>query len=377
MDEGSDTPFLLRSVCDAAGLWLNTRTHPCWRWYPPAPARPNGHKFLNWYKKHGSVRFEVIKTGEQWRAFRDEYFLHHSLRQLQSGRGQAFDDPARRAFYDDLFESPDVQAHVTALYANDRMVAAHFGKVWRDVLHLGPPAIRLEDEQRSPAVVLLSWIIQNAASLGLAAFDMTIGDTDFKRRLGNRRFELTMVDVFPSRQAFLRFRASRLVVESAKSFVTRMGGENAWKGQFIPALERAGFACRRVRERGVLQSAGLAVRALGHRLYERRVGLVYTVRPNDYLTHAPTLGAGETWQVRDNCPEDLLAWNGDSAGTAAVIGQVARNYGRARRAANVAHRARERSSGGLGLLLRTGGQLRTDRDTGCDASIQAWRGLAL
>jgi CelD/BcsL family acetyltransferase involved in cellulose biosynthesis len=337
MDPASDTPELLASVCREAGLPVTSRTHPCWRWFPPPPAKPNGHKFLNWYKKHGTVRFEVIQTMEQWQSFREEYFLHHSLRQLQTGRGQAFDDPARRAFYDELFASPDVQSHVTAFYAGERLVAAHFGKVWRNVLHLGPPAIRLEDEQRSPAVVLLSWIIQNAESLGLAAFDMTIGDTDFKRRLGNRRFELTTVDVYPSQRAFVKARAVRGTVESVKAVVTRLGGASAWKARVLPLAERAGFALERLRERGVVRSIVLGAQALAHRVYERRVGLVFTVRPGAFITHSPKLAPGESWEVHDNRPEDLLAWNGASVGTAAIIGQVARNYGRTRSANRTLH----------------------------------------
>ena len=63
------------------------------------------------------------------------------------------------------------------------------------MLMLGPPSIRLEDEQRSPAVILLSWIIQNAESLGLKGFDLTIGDSDFKKRLGNQCVQLTMVEL--------------------------------------------------------------------------------------------------------------------------------------------------------------------------------------
>jgi CelD/BcsL family acetyltransferase involved in cellulose biosynthesis/ribosomal protein S18 acetylase RimI-like enzyme len=337
MDEASDTPALLREACIAAGLRSVERTHTCWRWFPPAPARPNGQKYLNWYKRHGAVRFEVIDSLERWREFRGDYFRQHSLRQLQTGREMAFDDPVRRRFYDALFSSPDMQSHVTGFFVNDRLVAAHFGPVWRSVLHLGPPAIRLEDEQRSPAVVLLSWIIQNAASLGLAGFDMTIGDTDFKRRLGNQRFELTMVDVYPTQLAFVRARSIRTVVGTVKKVVARLAGESTWKARVVPLVERAAVGLARIRERGPVQSLALAARALPLLVYERRVRMVYTLRKGGSVTDPSGLAGGETLEVHDNRPEDLLAWNGSSPDTAALIGQVARNYGRAHAANRTLH----------------------------------------
>jgi GNAT superfamily N-acetyltransferase len=337
IDEASDTPALLADVCRSAGLDHASRTHACWRWWPAPGEKPHGQRFLNRYLRQADVRFCRVASVEEWQRFRFPFFVQHSLRQLQAGRPMSMHDPQRQSFFDELFASPEAGAHVLALYVGDTLVAGHFGNVWRGVLHFGAPSFSLEEETRSPAVALLCWALQRRADLDFDAFDLTIGDTDFKRRLGNRRFELTTVDVYPDRASFLKVRTTRLAVESVKSVVVRVAGESAWKARVLPAAEQAGFAVRRVRERGLLRSAALGVEAIAHRVHERRVGLVYTVRPGQEVAHAPKLSAGESWEVHDNCPEDLLAWRGDSVGTAAIIGQVARNYGRARAAQRTLH----------------------------------------
>src|SRR6187401_2896104 len=117
------------------------------------------------------------------------------------------------------------------------MLAGHFGHVWRNVLLLGPPSIRLEDEQRSPAVILLAWIIQNASELGLSGFDLTIGESDFKKRLGNQCVQLTTVEVYGSKVAYAQRVAGSKIVATARRIVSRVSGEDAWKEKIKPAAE--------------------------------------------------------------------------------------------------------------------------------------------
>jgi CelD/BcsL family acetyltransferase involved in cellulose biosynthesis/GNAT superfamily N-acetyltransferase len=330
IDPASDTPALLASVCATRGLRTVTRTHACWRWFPPAPDKSKGQRGLNWYKRQGSVRLTVVSDLESWSAFKDEFYRQHSLRQLQAGRERPFDDPVRRSFYDALFGSDDVQTQVTGFYSNDRLVAAHVGVVWRDVLLLGAPAIRIEDEQRSPSLVLFSWIIENAQALGLRGFDLTIGDTDFKRRMGNHRVDLTVVEVHRSAATFAADRARRILTGSAKRLVTRLAGDDAWKGRVMPAVDRAAVMVQRIRERGLARTIKLSLAAAVASIHERRVGLVLTVTPDAVTRVAPRLKPGESFEVHDNTPEDLLAWNGESIAVAREIAYVARVYGRTR-----------------------------------------------
>ena len=312
------------------------RQHPCWRWFPPAPQKPSAQKFLNWYKRHGHVTFDVIDSEPAWTSFREEYYRQHSLRQIQAGRAVAFD--ARKAeLYEQLFHSPELQSHVTAFRVDGTMLAGHFGYVWRGVLLLGPPSIRLEDEQRSPAVILFAWIIQHASELGLTGFDLTIGDGDFKKRLGNTCVQLTSVQVYRGKHDYYLQAARSGAAAVAKKAVKAVGGDEAWKTTIKPAVAWLDYKRRRLAEIGVPATIRMAVSRASATVYERRTGLVYTMTPGQLRPVEPRLGDGEHYEVHDNSVEDLLLWSGTSPSTASVITACARSYARVRSANRSLH----------------------------------------
>jgi len=329
-DPESDTPALVVAVCARLGLHYAVRRQPCWRWFPPAPAKPSAQKFLNWYKRNGNVSFDVIDTEEAWGHFREEYYRQHSLRQIQAGRQTSFDDGRKAALYEGLFHAPDLQCHVTAFSLDGRMLAGHFGYVWRGVLLLGPPSIRLEDEQRSPAVILLSWIIQNAERLGLNGFDLTIGDSEFKKRLGNQCVELTMVEVHGSGARYYAQAARDRIVNLAKDTVERVAGDGTWKTKVKPAAAWLSYKRARFAEMGPMEAVRTVFNEARATVYDSRVGLVYSMTPEQLTPSAPRLESGETLDIHDNAVEDLLLWNGTSPNTASRITHCARTYSRAR-----------------------------------------------
>lgn len=336
-DPSSDTLALAAEQCAARGLPFTIRRQPCWRWFPPAPAKPSAQKFLNWYKRNGDVSFDVIDTEPAWERFREAYYQQHSLRQIQAGRQTSFDDARKAAFYEELFHSPDVQCQVTAFSLNGDMLAGHFGYVWRGVLLLGPPSIRLEDEQRSPAVILLSWIIQNAERLGLAGFDLTIGDSDFKKRLGNQCVELTMIEIHRGRRAYYAQAARDRAVALARTGFERIAGAGTWKTRIKPAASWLSYKRDRIGEMGIATSIRVGTAALASRLYDRREGLVYAMAPEQLRPIEARLSPGEACEVHDNRIADLLLWNGDSPGTASLLTHCARVYARARNTGRTFH----------------------------------------
>lgn len=337
LDPQSDTAALVAAVCRRRGLPYTVRHQPCYRWFPPAPAKPSAQKFLNWYKRNGEVSFDVVELEASWRHFREEYYRQHSLRQIQAGRQTAFDDERKAELYEALFHSPDVQCHVTAFSHNGRMLAGHFGYVWRGVLLLGPPSIRLEDEQRSPAVILLSWIIQNAKSLGLAGFDLTIGDSDFKKRLGNQCVELTTIEVHGSKRAYYAQAARDGAVNLAKSVVERAAGPDTWKKKVKPAAAWLAFKRERFAEMGAAAAMRTGARELAAKVYDSRIGRIYSMHPGDLQPVAAKLAAGERVEFHDNAIEDLLGWHGSSPSIASLLTQHARGYSRARAGGRTFH----------------------------------------
>ena len=330
IDPKSDTPALVAKICAARGLRHTVWHQPCWRWFPPAPAKPSAQKFLNWYKRNGAVSFDVIDSEPAWERFREEYYRQHTLRQIQAGRQPSFDDRRKAALYEELFHSTEIQPHVTAFSVDGRMLAGHFGYVWRGVLLLGPPSIRLEDEQRSPAVILFSWIIQNAESLGLKGFDLTIGESDFKKRLGNQCVELSMIEIHPSTRGYYLQRARGAAVAAAKNAVEKAAGPEAWKKRVKPAAAWLGYKRERLREMGLPLALRTAAAEAKARVYDRRTGLVYSMTPEQLQPVAPALNAGESVEIHDNRVEDLLLWNGESLHTSSLLTHCARTYSRIR-----------------------------------------------
>jgi CelD/BcsL family acetyltransferase involved in cellulose biosynthesis/ribosomal protein S18 acetylase RimI-like enzyme len=337
IDPASDTPALLAKVCATRGLRHAVRHQPCWRWFPPAPAKPSAQKFLNWYKRNGAVSFDVIDSEAEWVRFRDEYYRQHTLRQIQAGRQTAFDDTRKAAQYEELFHSNEVQSHVTAFSVDGRMLAGHFGYVWRGVLLLGPPSIRLEDEQRSPAVILLSWIIQNAAAMGLKGFDLTIGESDFKKRLGSQCVQLSMVEIHGNTRRYYAQVARDAVVAAAKRGVEKAAGPDAWKARVKPAAAWLSYKRERLGEMTVGEAVRTAAGEALTRVYDRRTGLVYSVTATDFTPVTPVLGGGESFEIHDDRVEDLLLWNGSSPHTASLLTHCARIFSRARAGGRTFH----------------------------------------
>jgi len=338
LDPASDTPALVAGVCRELGLRHATRHQPCWRWFPQ-PGENLQKKFsrvrthLNYFKRLGDVSFDVITDAAGWASFCEEFYRQHSLRQLQASREVSFDDVRKQRLYDAVFTSPEIATHVTACRVNGRMISGHVGLVWRDVLMLGAPSISLEDEHRSPAVILMTWIIQNAAQLGLAGFDLTIGESEFKRRLGNQCVELTTVDVFGrSRDFYLRSARAR-VVDSARRAVESVAGEGAWKHRIKPVAASLQYKRKRVAELGLLGTLGKAISAVpGHPPREMVLSMT-----KDACLPLDTESDPAPYQLHDNRLEDLLLWGGTSASTSSSIAACAAAYGRNRAAGHTLH----------------------------------------
>jgi hypothetical protein len=321
IDPASDTPALVADACRAMRVPFTAWQQPCHRWFPEAGENLN-RKFsrirthLNHFKRLGRVTFDVIERQDDWSAFRDAFFQQHSLRQLQADRPISFDDPRKRRFYDRIFDS-EIRMHATAVRLDGEMLAGHVGFVWRDVLMLGAPSISLEHEPRSPALVLLSWIIQNAAPLGLRGFDLTIGDTEFKRRLGNQIVPVTGMEVYGSKLAYIAQSARRGIIRVAKSSLGSTLGDRAWDDRVKPAIGAITARARLAKDQG----------------FQAVLGKTRAASPESAVLEltAADLAQPETpGHLRANRVEDLLLWTGEDAETTRAVRACARVYARQR-----------------------------------------------
>jgi hypothetical protein len=331
IDPASDTPSLIAKICAQRGLNHTVRQQPCWRWFPVAGenlqkkfSRIRTH--LNYFKRQGEVTFDVITGAAEWSAFRDEFYRQHSLRQLQAAREVSFDDPRKQRLYDMLFASPDVPTHVTACRVNGRMIAGHVGLVWRNVLSLGAPSISLEDEQRSPAVILMAVDHPErgaARVVGLrpddrrkriqAASWQPVRTADHGRRLSAQQHVLSQPH-----------QGSAGLVHAADRRARRgqgcLGGSDQARGdggepQVRPAPRARPRRLDRQGDRDNPRAAGT------------RAVAVDCPRGVSFGREGAERGLRE---IHRNQVEDLLLWDGDSASTKAALGACARAYGRNR-----------------------------------------------
>lgn len=79
---------------------------------------------------------------------------------------------------------------LSALYAGDRLVAAHFGLRSYGVLHGWFPAYDPELSKYSPGQILWAELARVAPSLGIRRIDLGRGDERFKRQLGSGTIRL-------------------------------------------------------------------------------------------------------------------------------------------------------------------------------------------
>jgi ribosomal protein S18 acetylase RimI-like enzyme len=126
-------------------------------------------------------------------------------------------------------------------------------------------------------------------------------------------------------------------VGAAKKAVARAAGADAWKTRVKPAAAWLGYKKERLGEMGLALALRTAASEAVERLHDRRIGLVYSMTPDQLQPAAPALNPAESFDVHSDAIEDLLLWSGTSPSTASLITQCARGYSRARAAGRSFH----------------------------------------
>lgn len=97
---------------------------------------------------------------------------------------------------------------LSALYAGERIAAAHLGMRSQHVWHYWFPSYDRQFAKYSPGLILLTRMAEIAPSLGIRTIDLGKGDQDYKRRLMSRAVPLAAgrVEVSPLISALRRAR---------------------------------------------------------------------------------------------------------------------------------------------------------------------------
>jgi CelD/BcsL family acetyltransferase involved in cellulose biosynthesis len=223
----SESPAILSKIAGKCGIRVIQRMNSGWRWWPEEqtedPLKKKSVRYpINYFKRHGELCAQHIRTVEEWDDFKDEFYRQHTLRQIYGGRPVA-DSPERRTFFDALVRTPC--AHVTALRLNRDLIAGHIGFVHKKVLYWGAPAFDIRYNQYSPNLVLLVLTMKNAEAWDLAGIDLTVGKGDLKERFSTSRVDAPFIEIYPRLTSFYS-RALRIFASQA---VKRGEGTQGWK----------------------------------------------------------------------------------------------------------------------------------------------------
>lgn len=85
---------------------------------------------------------------------------------------------------------PDLAGVTSALYAGDRLIAAHFGLRTAELLHWWFPAYDLALARLGPGINLVNQCAMAASEVGIRTIDFGRGDEDFKQHFANSHVAL-------------------------------------------------------------------------------------------------------------------------------------------------------------------------------------------
>ena len=266
----SNTAEIVMRICRSEHLHAIQRKHFGWRWLlenakeQPDPLKKKTVRYsLNHFRRIGAVAAQVIRSRDEWNRLSNEFFEQHSLRQLYGNRPISFDDPQKRQFFRDMFDTP--LSHVTVFTVAGRVVAGHYGYRWKNVLYWAAPWFDFREQQYSPGLLLVLSTMKQAEEWGLEAFDLTEGDGYLKERFSTNCVPLSIVELYSRPSHYLRRRARDHAVRTIRRVLRAFGSESVWPA-WTSAMVEGSHILRtavRMRPRRAFRYIAAAVRASG------------------------------------------------------------------------------------------------------------------
>ena len=143
--------------------------------------RSNSRRCWRRLRDRGAPNFRIAQTVEDALAITEVTLDQKSSRLREAGL------PDRLAWCGDFYRQvtrdyhPSGIIHVSALTLDDRVLATHWGAVWRNrFLWLMPSFADGEWSRFGPGQLLLECLLEWSFANGLAVFDFTIGDESYK-----------------------------------------------------------------------------------------------------------------------------------------------------------------------------------------------------
>ena len=160
-------------------------------------------------RQHGEIAFKRIATPQELGKYLPDFFEQYVERRRGSSAAQTFLRADVRDFYRRLSEAMLAAGwlHFSVLELGGRPAAYHLGFEYGRRLYWYKPSFDPTLRSMSPGLVLLHFLIRDAAERHLDELDFTVGAEAFKYRYSNAERTNANVRVFTSRMHYCAFLA--------------------------------------------------------------------------------------------------------------------------------------------------------------------------
>lgn len=155
---------------------------------------------LNWFRKHGTVRFRKLSDWREIELQLPVFFDQHIHRWAMVGQKSLFLRDRERRFYKVLSRAFHGAGWLSfsIVELDDKPLVFHFGFDDGRVLTWYKPSFDVAYGQHSPGLVLIRYLIEDALEQGRSEMDFTIGGEQFKERFANRERRNLYLSVYRS-----------------------------------------------------------------------------------------------------------------------------------------------------------------------------------
>ncbi len=165
-------------------------------------AKKSNKSRFNRLKKLGKLDFRRLTESTDLEVVFDDLIAFYDLRQGAVNHSSPFrQDPQKRRFHSHLFATVPDEAYVTVTYLDERPIAAFWGAVSGETVHLGMLVYSPFLAEHSPGKLHIMQLSEHLLNGGKHVLDLTPGGDPWKERFANQHDEVAEAIVYRSEWA--------------------------------------------------------------------------------------------------------------------------------------------------------------------------------
>ncbi len=183
------------------------------------PRKKSLKRHFNHFARSGTLEFHNLRAADEIAPYLDTLFRQHIERRALTVDPSRFLDPAHQHFYRVLTREmgPTGWLLFSLVQFDGQPIALHFGFEFQNRLLWYKPTFDVALASQSPGEVLIKYMMEDALARGLAEFDFSIGEEEFKYRFANQTRQTHALRVFRHRLPHALYRT----VEGSKERLKR------------------------------------------------------------------------------------------------------------------------------------------------------------